>query len=119
MARAQRAFRRWPEVVGPFLATRSWPDRFSRGTVWVAVEGSSWAQELRMLKGQILSRLREVAADRALFQDVRFGVRRLPDSRSVNLADEEVRRSEEMRGKGTVAEMARKWRGARPNEDGG
>jgi predicted nucleic acid-binding Zn ribbon protein len=77
-ARAQAAMRRWPEVVGPMLAEKSFPDRFGRGTVWVAVEGSAWAQELRLMKDRILFRLNEVAGERALFTDVRFGVRSLP-----------------------------------------
>ncbi len=77
-ARAQAAMRRWPEVVGPMLAAKSCPDRFGRGTVWVAVEGSAWAQELRLMKDKILFRLNEVAGERSLFIDVRFGVRSLP-----------------------------------------
>lgn len=77
-ARAQAAMRRWPEVVGVMLADRSHPDRYGRGTVWVAVEGSAWAQELRMMKDKILRRLDEVAGEAGLFTDVRFGVRPLP-----------------------------------------
>jgi hypothetical protein len=61
--------------VGPLLAERSWPDRFSKGTVWVAVQGSAWAQELRMMKDVILERLAKRAGDDGLFKDVRFGVR--------------------------------------------
>jgi hypothetical protein len=61
------------------LAERSHPDRYGRGTVWVAVEGSAWAQELRMMKDKILRRLDEVAGEPGLFTDVRFGVRPLPN----------------------------------------
>lgn len=43
----------------------------------MAVEGSAWAQELRLQKEVILSRLRERGST-ALFGDVRFGVRKLP-----------------------------------------
>ncbi len=78
-ARAQAALRRWSEVVGPMLAERSHPDRYGRGTVWVAVQGSAWAQELRMMKDRILTRLDEVAGEKGLFTDVRFGVRPLPE----------------------------------------
>lgn len=78
VARAQAAMRRWPEVVGVMLAGKSHPDRYGRGTVWVAVEGSAWAQELRMMKDKILRRLDEVAGEPGLFTDVRFGVRPLP-----------------------------------------
>lgn len=76
-ARAQTCLRRWEEVVGEALAKRSWPDRYDRGTVWVAVEGSGWAQELRMLKRQILDKLSTLSGERDMFIDVRFGVRPL------------------------------------------
>lgn len=82
-ARAQAAMRRWPEVVGVMLAGRSHPDRFGRGTVWVAVEGSAWAQELRMMKEKILQKLNDVSGEPGLFTDVRFGVRPLPKQDSV------------------------------------
>ena len=39
-ARAWRIMHRWPEIVGEGLAERSTPDRYDRGTVWVAVRGS-------------------------------------------------------------------------------
>lgn len=77
-ARAQRIVRDWVEVVGEGLAGRSHPERYERGTLWVAVEGSAWAQELRMRKDVILRRLRERAGDPSLFTDVRFGTRPLP-----------------------------------------
>lgn len=74
-ARAQRALRSWPEVVGQELAKRSYPDRYDRGTVWIAVTGSAWAQELRMIKDRILQRLREVSGEADMFKELRFGVR--------------------------------------------
>lgn len=74
-ARAHSALRSWPQVVGSVLASRSTPDRYERGTVWVAVQGSAWAQELRMMKPMILERLSALADEKGLFTDVRFGVR--------------------------------------------
>jgi len=79
-ARAQMALQHWPEIVGEALASRSRPDRYGKGTVWVAVQGSAWAQELRMSKDVILERLRAHAGDPSLFSDVRFGVRPLPQT---------------------------------------
>ena len=78
-ARAQRVLKEWPSIVGPAMAARSHPERFDRGTVWVAVQGSAWAQELRMIKDVIISRLEQAAGETGLFIDVRFGVRPLPD----------------------------------------
>lgn len=74
-ARAQLALRDWAEVVGEQLAERSHPDRYDHGTVWVAVEGSAWAQELRMSREVILGRLRRRCGEPDLFQEIRFGVR--------------------------------------------
>src|SRR5688572_33369705 len=87
-ARAQRILRRWEEAVGKGLASKSWPDRYERGTVWVAVQGSAWAQELRMIKDRILEKLSEMAGEPGLFVDVRFGVRPLaPEPEIAELAD--------------------------------
>lgn len=77
-AKAQTILRDWKEIVGEGLASRSHPDRYGRGTVWVAVEGSAWAQELRLRKEMILTRLRQRGRDVSLFEDIRFGVRPLP-----------------------------------------
>ncbi len=77
-AEAWRALHRWPEAVGEPLAQRSWPDRFEKGTAWVAVQSSEWATELRMQKSVILARLREFAGGKDLIRDLRFGVRPLP-----------------------------------------
>ncbi len=74
-ARAWRTMHRWPEIVGEGLAERSAPDRYDRGTVWVAVKGSAWAQELRLMKETILERMNAMAGDR-LFTEIRFGVRK-------------------------------------------
>ena len=74
-ARAQIVFRRWDEIVGADMAERSYPDRYTKGTVWVAVNGSAWAQELRMMKDIILRRLKEASEEPDLFKEIRFGVR--------------------------------------------
>jgi hypothetical protein len=75
MVRANLILHDWEDIVGPGLAARSYPDKFERGTVWVAVEGSAWAQELRMLKETILKRLADRCGEEGLFLDLRFGVR--------------------------------------------
>lgn len=74
-ARAQSILRRWEEIVGPQLGVRSRPDRYDNGTVWISVEGSAWAQELRMLSETILRKLSIMAGDKELFTNLRFGVR--------------------------------------------
>ncbi len=74
-ARARRALRSWEEVVGPILAQKTTPDGFDRGTLWVAAAGSTWAQEVRLRKDQILGRLNELAHSSDLFQQMRVGTR--------------------------------------------
>lgn len=77
-SKAFKVLREWPSIVGEGMASRSCPDRYDHGTVWVAVEGSAWAQELRMQKDQILVKLQEKCGDPSLFNNLRFGVRPLP-----------------------------------------
>ena len=74
-ARAWVVMHRWAEIVGPGLAERSTPDRYDRGVVWVAVRGSEWAQELRLMKDGLLERMNGAAGEK-LFIDIRFGVRK-------------------------------------------
>jgi predicted nucleic acid-binding Zn ribbon protein len=74
-ARAQIAMRKWEEIVGEALADKSTPDRYEKGTLWVVASGSAWAQEIRLRKEEIVSRLNEAAGEPGLFHEVRVGVR--------------------------------------------
>lgn len=74
-ARAISIMKRWEQAVGKEMAERSWPERYDHGTVWVAVVGSVWAQELRMQKEEIVARLNQLAGEPGLFVNLRFGVR--------------------------------------------
>ena len=76
--RAMHYLRQWPEIVGPLLASKSLPERFDHGTVWVAVTSPEWAQELRMHKSVILAKLRNSCGETDLFKEIRFGVRDIP-----------------------------------------
>ncbi len=49
----------WPAAVGDAVARHAWPRRISRdGTLHVAVESATWAQELSLLEGNVLDALR-------------------------------------------------------------
>jgi len=76
-ARAMHILRSWAEIVGPILAEKSHPDRFDRGIVFIAVSGSSWAQELRLRQEDILNRLKSASGEKDLFKSLKFGVRRI------------------------------------------
>jgi hypothetical protein len=48
----------WPGAVGPAIARSAWPLRISRdGTLHVAVESATWANELTLLAPEIRDRL--------------------------------------------------------------
>lgn len=50
----------WPSAVGPAIARQAWPLRVGRdGTLHVATASATWANELTLLAGDILDRLRE------------------------------------------------------------
>lgn len=91
-ARAISTMRKWELVVGNEMANRSWPERYDHGTLWVAVTGSAWAQELRMQKDEILARLNSLADEPGLFVNARFGVR--PLKREVVTASTEADQAE-------------------------
>ena len=105
-ARAATVLRHWEEVVGPLLASKSVPDRYDKGTVWVAAQSSEWAQELRMMSAYILERLESMAGERGMFVDVRFGVRpsRAPSSLPRPESPEETFSPPRERGKGEEPE---------------
>lgn len=113
-ARAQAVMRDWVAVVGEAMAARSAPERFDQGTVWVAVEGSAWAQELRMSKDRIVRKLGVMVGDPNLFKDVRFGVRPLPKGAPKGPADEEKKAFRESLEGMTIREIAEqrlsRWR---------
>lgn len=73
-ARAQRVAKQWPEAVGEMLASKSSPDRYERGTLWVCATSTTWAQELRMREETILANLNELAGETGLFKELRVGV---------------------------------------------
>lgn len=120
-ARAQRVLREWDHIVGPSLAGRSHPDRFERGTVWVAVEGSAWAQELRMVKDVLLDRLEQRCGESGLFLDIRFGVRPLPPSETP-IEPKVFAVVEDDRGEMSIGEIAerrlRRWQQANAGDAG-
>jgi hypothetical protein len=60
----------WRRVVGLGVALRSRPLRIARGTLWVRVASSSWAQELSLLQQTIIERLASygVRVERVRFQ---------------------------------------------------
>ena len=67
----QEIFAGWKDVVGEEIARHSEILGLNDGVLWVRVEGSVWAQELTLLKGQIREKL-ELRLGEGTIQDVRF-----------------------------------------------
>lgn len=69
----------WPDVVGDAVARRAWPLRLARdGTLHVATISATWAHELDLLGGEILSRLRAAVGDAAPVK-LRFAAGPIPE----------------------------------------
>jgi hypothetical protein len=49
----------WLTAVGERIAERARPEKLNRGTLWVRVSSSAWAQELSLQSQLIISRLQE------------------------------------------------------------
>jgi hypothetical protein len=69
----------WPGVVGETIARRAWPLRIGRdGTLHVATESATWANELSLLRDEILERLTARLGSEALSR-LRFAVGPVPE----------------------------------------
>jgi hypothetical protein len=56
----------WPSIVGDAIARNAWPLRIGRdGTLHVATASATWAQELALLSGELLERLRATLGEEA------------------------------------------------------
>lgn len=115
-ARAISVMRKWEQVVGKEMANRSWPERFDHGTLWIAVTGSAWAQELRMQKDEILSRLNTIADEPGLFLNARFGVRPLKKEVTGESVDSPVADSEGLSIRDIAERRLQAWRDAAGTE---
>ena len=52
-----RVFEAWSQAVGDVLRTRTAPDAFRGGTLFIRVGSSALGHELTLLRGEILARL--------------------------------------------------------------
>ncbi|MHB9024970.1 MAG: DUF721 domain-containing protein [Armatimonadota bacterium] len=65
----------WPQVVGELVAQKSWPEKVADGVLIVGVVSHAWANELHLLKAQIIARYRKLLG-RTSLRDVEFRVQR-------------------------------------------
>lgn len=73
-----RGLAAWREAVGEPIARRTETLGVRSGVLWVAVDSSSWMQELAARRREILARLAEFAG-RGAIQDVRFVIKGTPE----------------------------------------
>jgi predicted nucleic acid-binding Zn ribbon protein len=76
LAAVQRA---WPGAVGEAIAREASPVAERSGMVTVACRSSTWAQELDLLRDQILARLRADLDDPEGLAGLRFSASGIPD----------------------------------------
>ena len=68
----------WAEAVGERIAAAASPVSERDGTVTVACESATWAQELDLLEGQIATKLRSKLPSEIGFERLRFQVGEIP-----------------------------------------
>jgi len=77
----------WPTAVGDAVARHAWPLRISRdGTLHVAVESATWAQELSLLQSDVLETLRAQLGE-ATPPKLRFAVGPIPEQPAAEPAE--------------------------------
>lgn len=62
----------WPGAVGEAIARQATPVSERGGVVTVACLSATWAQELDLLSGQILPRIRQNLPDGCVLEAIRF-----------------------------------------------
>lgn len=65
----------WDQVVGDIVARKSWPEKVTDGVLTIGVTSHTWADQLHLLKPQILARYRQLLGKSAL-KDMEFHVSR-------------------------------------------
>ena len=67
----QTAVLRWPEIVGPKIATETEALRIDGDTLVVKVQKAAWRQQLTFLKAEILAKI-DSEIGRGCVKDIRF-----------------------------------------------
>jgi|GEM_PF-153588 hypothetical protein len=67
----QRLLARWPEIAGVRIASVTRADRIANGKLFVSCKTSAWANELTMLKTDLLRKIRKLPGGGSV-EDIRF-----------------------------------------------
>jgi predicted nucleic acid-binding Zn ribbon protein len=63
----------WPQAVGDQIASKTQPDCFKNGILFVRTVSSVWVQQLHFMKDEIMDKLNALS-ERPLIKDIRFHV---------------------------------------------
>jgi predicted nucleic acid-binding Zn ribbon protein len=63
----------WEEIVGAGIAKNAQPVAYQKKLLLVNVTSSVWIQQLQFLKGDILSRIKEVSGE-GMVDDIKFRI---------------------------------------------
>lgn len=63
----------WPQAVGPQIASKTKPDSFRNGTLFVKTVSSIWVQQLHFIKEEIRVKLNELSGKNQI-KEIRFVV---------------------------------------------
>jgi len=63
----------WPKAVGSQITSKTHPDRFRGGTLFIKTVSSVWVQQLHFMKEEIRNKLNELAG-RNTVKEIRFAV---------------------------------------------
>lgn len=64
-------FKLWPKAVGPQIASKTKPDSFKNGILFIKTVSSVWVQQLHFVKHDILDKLNKLAGKQTI-QEIRF-----------------------------------------------
>ncbi len=66
-----KIFNRWKEIVGDEICKKTEPVRITRGTLYVSVSTSTWANELSLMSEQLVKKINSFIG-KEVVKDIRF-----------------------------------------------
>jgi len=64
-------FNRWKEIVGDEICKKAKPFRITRGTLYVSVATSTWANELNLMSDQLIKKINSFIGEEVV-KGIRF-----------------------------------------------
>ena len=64
----------WSEIVGKRVASKTRPYLFKKGTLYIAINSATWAQELNLMKTNLINNINSFLGEKTI-KDIRFKLR--------------------------------------------